>query len=99
MITTNDVLLNEMQGMRSEMNTGFRESLQLITALETQIKPLFGNGQPGVIDRMQTDIQDFKLRNAKHFGWFAGVMASVEIVYHLVTSKLVNVAPHLPFTH
>lgn len=86
--TSNRAILDELRDLRNHMDDKFEETFQRVTVVETKIAPLFDNGQPGRISQLEDDIEEMKLHQAKQFGWFAGVAASFELVWHVVSKKL-----------
>lgn len=86
--TINRAILGELRDMRGQMDDKFEETFQRLSVVETQLAPLFDNGQPGRISKVEDDIEEMKLHQAKQFGWFAGVAASFELVWHVVSKKL-----------
>jgi len=82
--SVNDVILKEILEMRRDVNENFRTHGERLATMETQISGLVGNGQPGLIDKMQDDIEGLK----KFKYWLSGALAVAETVGHYAAKKL-----------
>ena len=98
MADVTQLILDELRGMRNEMNDGFKEYNHRVTKVETQIEPLFDNGTPGILTQLQDDVDEMQLKQARQFGWFAGAAAMLEVAWHLLSHKL-GFNGHLSATH
>ncbi len=78
----NDLILSEIQGMRQELNEGFSETKQRITAIETHTDPFFETD--GGKDKIQEQLDDLKRSKWMVLGG-AGVLTSLG---HYILHKL-----------
>ena len=70
----NDIILDELRGLRTEVREGFTETLQRITAVEAVTKPFFEND--GGKQKMESEIQDLKKSKYVVLGG-AGVLSTM----------------------
>lgn len=87
--TVQGIILAEVRLLREEVTEGFKEQVQRTTAIETKLEPLFDNGTPGTITKIEDDIHQLQITNARNFGWFAAFATVGQIVwayiqYHIV---------------
>jgi len=78
----NELILDEVRTMRKEMNDGFTEVKQRITAVETQTEPFFET--EGGREKMQGQIDDLRRSKWMVLGG-AGVLAGS---IHTILKKL-----------
>lgn len=71
------LILEEVRGLRADLQDHIRTTENRLTTLETQIKPLFDNGQPGILSRYQKDISDLKGWKWRLIGIATGVSATI----------------------
>lgn len=70
-------ILEEVRALRSELSDYRQETENRLTTVETQIKPLFDNGQPGVLTKLQDGLNDHKAWRWKITGICAGVSGAI----------------------
>jgi hypothetical protein len=56
MVDTQDVILAELQGLRRDFNDYARVTGERVSSLETDLKSLMGNGQPGRIAVLEANM-------------------------------------------
>jgi hypothetical protein len=78
------VILQELRSFRSDVSTKLDDHVQRLTAVETKLEPLLGNGQPGLITKMQDDIGELK----KFRYYFVGALMALEGLGHWLGRKL-----------
>lgn len=78
------VILQELRSFRSDVSEKLDDHAQRLTAVETKLEPILGNGRPGVISQMQEDIGD--LKKSKYY--FIGALAALEGVGHWLGKRL-----------
>ena len=82
------LILEEVREIRASLDDHRTESVQRLTALETQLSSIVGNGQPGRLTILETKIG--ALEHWKHTttGIYLGisglVSAATGFLYHLV---------------
>lgn len=81
-VNISELILAELKDTRREMNEGFSETKQRITALETNVAPFFANG--GGKDQIDEDIESLKRTKYYVLGG-AGVLSGL---MHTVFKKL-----------
>lgn len=79
--------------MSEELLTTIHEELmeqgKTLSSLNTKVESLVGNGQPGRIDKIETDVKDLQasknqaLGVASGFGFLAGLWEIIKWKYHL----------------
>ena len=77
------ILMAELQAFRADYNTNARENGERLSALETEVRTLTGNGQPGRIARLEEDVDRLKAFRWWIVGLSAGVGAIVSIILKL----------------
>jgi hypothetical protein len=90
-----DYILDEVRDMRREVTEGFKEQVQRLTHIETQLEPLFDNGQPGVITLLKQDVQSLKDSHNRQLGWLAGINVLFVICWHFAASKIPFLVPFI----
>jgi hypothetical protein len=82
----NDLILSEIQGMRKELNEGFTETKQRITAIETNTTPFFETD--GGKDKIQEQLDDLKKSKWMVMGGAGVLSGTITGLVHTITKKL-----------
>ncbi len=94
------IVLDEVRGLREEVRDGFKEQLQRLSVIETQVAPLLDNGQPGRVTKLEDKVDELQRSQSRVFGWLAGATFIIELAWHYIASfltKAVGVpSGHLP---
>lgn len=69
----NEVILTEVRDLRAELNAGLKSNGERLSALETHMRGLVGNGQPGRIQNLETAIAEIK----RYKYYLAGIATAV----------------------
>ena len=67
------IILSEVRDLRTALNSGLQETGERLSALETHMQGLVGNGQPGRIQNLEIAVTD--LKRSKYY--FAGIVTAV----------------------
>ena len=78
----NEIILDELRGLRTEVREGFSETLQRITAVEAVTKPFFEN--EGGKEKMQDEINELK----KSKWMIVGGAGALSGVFHWIVKHL-----------
>jgi hypothetical protein len=68
---TQDLILDELRALRGDLNSFARETGERVSALETDMHGLCGNGQPGRVSVLETAVASL----AQWRWWTVGVAA------------------------
>lgn len=81
----NEIILDELRGLRTEVRVGFSETMQRLTALESVTVPFFANDGEKV--KMNDDIDSLKKGKYVVLGG-AGVLTTLgHFLLHMWTGK------------
>lgn len=83
----NQIILDELRSFRKETNEQLRELSERTTRIETQVAPLFDNGQPGVLTKLEGRVAELEKTDWKGRGFIGGLMLVFELVGHLIALK------------
>ena len=79
------LILEELRGLRTEVNDGFSETKQRLAVVETQIVPFFETD--GGRDKIQAEIAE--LRDHK---WYSlGFIGAITLVGHYIAHKVFHI--------
>lgn len=78
----NNIILEEIRGLRTQVTEGFEETKQRLTAVETTIRPFFE--QDGDKDKLEARVTS--LENTKWYG--LGFIGAVSLAGHWLAHKL-----------
>lgn len=81
---TADVILQELRQLRADFEQFQNDLHQRVAVLETQIKPLFDNGQPGELTVIKGRLTSLEHWRIKLTGIAAGVSSAVSVGMHFV---------------
>jgi hypothetical protein len=69
--STQDIILDELRALRGDFNLYARDTGERVSILETDVHGLVGNGRPGRVDRLESDVQ----RLSQWRWWLVGAAA------------------------
>lgn len=81
----NEIILDEIRGLRTQVTEGFEETKQRLTAVETTIKPFFETD--GEKAQMLEDIAD--LQKTKWYG--LGFVGAVSLFGHWIAHRFFKI--------
>lgn len=70
---TEDIILEELRGLRADYNKHARATGERLSKLESQMQTLLGNGQPGIITKLQDEVKDIQRWRWRIVGLSAGI--------------------------
>jgi hypothetical protein len=82
---TQSLILAELQSLRADFNTYARETGERVSALETDIHGLVGNGQPGRVALLETAVAKLSQWRWWLVGAAAGSGGVVSILAWIIT--------------
>jgi hypothetical protein len=85
MADTQDLILAELQLLRADFQTYARETGERVTALETEMHSLAGNGQPGRVSSLETAVSKLSQWRWWVVGAAAGSGGVVSILAWIIT--------------
>lgn len=94
-IPTSDLILIELRDLRTDFNENARVTGQRLASVETSMTALVGNGQPGRITNIETDVDTLK-------GWkqgLVGLWALVAAIGSIVGSGSMWIIEHFHLFH
>lgn len=74
-----ELILSELQALRKDVNNGFLETKQRLTAVETVTEPFFAND--GGLSVIHSDINDLKRTKYYGLGFVAAVTVGIDWVF------------------
>lgn len=80
----NKVILEEIRELRKSVDLKITDHGERLSAVETHVHGLVGNGQPGTIDEIKEDIRSLN----KFRYYLTGAIAVIETVGHYVVKRL-----------
>jgi hypothetical protein len=80
MDTTQDLILAELRELRADYNAHARETGERLSALESQMHTLVGNGQPGRIALLESAVNKLQLWRWWLIGMSAGASTVVSVL-------------------
>lgn len=78
--TTSDLILLELRDLRAEFNENAQATSGRLSALETSVTTLLGNGQPGRITNIERDIEALQNWKQSLVGLWAGLCTVGSII-------------------
>lgn len=81
---TTSLILSEVQGLRSDVAENAVATGERIASLETLMKLLIGNGQPGRITLIEEAVNDLQAWRWKMLGICTGASGVVSVVGYLL---------------
>lgn len=84
---TQALILTELQQLRADYNEHSRKTAERLSALETSMKTLTGNGQPGRITLLEQTVAKLDRWKVWIGGAAAGVSGVVTLIFHLFIKK------------
>jgi hypothetical protein len=87
MSTGTSEILTELREMRAEFTEARLEQAERMACLETQMKSLVGNGQPGRIDRMEKVIGGLLRFRYTVVGYAAAAGTAVSLIIAWIHKK------------
>jgi hypothetical protein len=81
----NELLLAEMQLLRTDFNTFARNTGERISSLETDMHDLKGNGQPGRVGLLERAVSKLSQRMWWAIGATAGASTVISVLAWVVT--------------
>jgi hypothetical protein len=84
MTETSDLILSELRELRSDVNENTRQTGERLSALEVQMRSLCGNGQPGRITNIETEVKELAAWRWKMLGICSGASGVISIVGYLI---------------
>jgi hypothetical protein len=94
-IPTSDLILIELRDLRTDFNENARVTGERLASVETSMNALVGNGQPGRITNIETDVDTLK-------GWkesLVGLWALVAALGSIVGSGGMWIIEHFHLFH
>jgi hypothetical protein len=58
--STQELILDELRALRSDFNTYARDTGERVSSLETEMRSIVGNGQPGKLALLETAVDALK---------------------------------------
>lgn len=83
---TQEAILTEIREFRRDYTSFAIESGERLASLETQMKSLCGNGQPGRIALLEVSVEDLKEWKWRMVGISAGAGGVVSAILWIVTN-------------
>ena len=78
------LILTEVQALRSDVAENAINTAERIAALETAMKSLVGNGQPGRITSIEDSVKDLQQWRWKMLGICTGASSVVSVIGYLI---------------
>jgi hypothetical protein len=69
--STQELILGELRALRSDFTSYARETAERVSALETDVHALIGNGQPGRVALLERSVE-----RLVQFRWWAAGLAA-----------------------
>jgi hypothetical protein len=79
-----NIILGMLGDMQGKQNANHLEAMTAIASLQTTMTSLVGNGQPGRIDKIESEMKTQNTFRLKLLGFCSGVSAVVSIIAWLV---------------
>jgi hypothetical protein len=78
------LILSEVQALRSDVAENAVATGERLSALETSMKALLGNGQPGRITGIEDAVRDLQAWRWKMLGICTGASSVVSVIGYLI---------------
>lgn len=88
MDTSTTLILEEMRQLRESVDNMRSEVLQRMTALETRVKPLFDNGQPGELTKLADRVGRLEHWRIRLTSYAAALSATVSVAVSILAQLL-----------
>jgi hypothetical protein len=82
--TTQDMILAEVRALRSDFNRITLDTGARLSTLESQMHDICGNGQPGRLSQVETEVRGLDRWRWRMIGICTGVSATVSALAYLV---------------
>jgi hypothetical protein len=85
---TATLILEEMKQLRESVDGMRSEELQRMTTLETKVKPLFDNGQPGEITKLGDRLTHLEHWRIRLTSYAAALSATISVAVSMLAQLL-----------
>jgi hypothetical protein len=82
-LETSEIILQEIRSLRCEFNDHVKDTSERLASLETSMRSLVGNGQPGRITKIEEDLDSLKGFRYWTLGAGAVLSALITIIIEL----------------
>ena len=83
--TTQELILDELRALRGDFNTFARDAGERVSALETEMHGLVGNGQPGRVALLERSVDKLVQFRWWTVGVAAGASGVISVLAWVVT--------------
>lgn len=88
--STSDLILTELREFRAAVTTWQQETGERVAAVETSLKPVLGNGQPGRLAVVESRLGELEKTQWKQAGAYAALATVAVAGWELVKKYLLG---------